>query len=124
MRRTVWASSSSTGGWSRSTDAAGTAAAQDVHVRIIAMTAAHGAAVLAIYQAGIDGGDATFETEAPEWGPFDAARLPAHRFVAVTDSGEALGWVACSPVSNRSVYAGVVEHSVYVSAGARGHGVG
>ena len=34
-------------------------------VRIEAMTGAHAAAVLAIYQAGIDEGNATFETRAP-----------------------------------------------------------
>jgi phosphinothricin acetyltransferase len=35
-----------------------------------------------------------------------------------------LGWVAVSPVSSRPVYAGVVEHSVYVHRHARGQGVG
>lgn len=35
-----------------------------------------------------------------------------------------LGWVACTPVSDRCVYAGVVEHSVYVHPDARGRGVG
>jgi L-amino acid N-acyltransferase YncA len=39
------------------------------------MTPEHGQQVLAIYQAGIDGGNATFETEAPVWDRFDAARL-------------------------------------------------
>jgi L-amino acid N-acyltransferase YncA len=92
-------------------------------VRIEPMTDAHAAAVLAIYQAGIDEGDATFETRAPAWETFTAARLPAHRFVA-TDAGRVVGWVAASAVSERCVYAGVVEHSVYVDAAARGLGVG
>jgi L-amino acid N-acyltransferase YncA len=35
-------------------------------VRIEAMTSAHAAAFLAIYQAGIDEGNATFETRAPD----------------------------------------------------------
>ncbi|GAA0588886.1 hypothetical protein GCM10010172_87320 [Paractinoplanes ferrugineus] len=35
-----------------------------------------------------------------------------------------LGWIACGPVSDRCVYAGVVEHSVYVHLDARGRGVG
>lgn len=34
-----------------------------------------------------------------------------------------LGWVAVSPTSARPVYAGVVEHSVYVDPAARGRGV-
>ena len=87
------------------------------------MTEAHAAEVLAIYQAGIDEGDATFETQAPAWPEFTAARLPAHRYVASNGAG-VLGWVAVSPVSGRCVYAGVVEHSVYVHPGARGQGVG
>ena len=81
--------------------------------------------VLAVYQAGLDAGDASFETAAPSWAGFDAARLPAHRHVAtVDDTGELLGWVAVSPVSSRGAYAGVVEHSVYVTPEARGRGVG
>lgn len=81
-------------------------------------------AVSAIYAAGIAAGDATFETEPPGWESFDAARLPAHRFVAVDAAGAVLGWVACSAVSSRCVYAGVVEHSVYVDPAAQGQGVG
>jgi L-amino acid N-acyltransferase YncA len=87
------------------------------------MTDAHAAAVLAIYQAGIEEGNATFETRAPGWPDFTAARLPGHRFVAVV-ADQVVGWVAASPVSGRGVYAGVVEHSVYVHSAARGRGVG
>ncbi len=87
------------------------------------MTEAHADAVLAIYQSGIDDGDATFETRAPAWPEFSAARLPGHRYVARNRAG-VLGWVAVSPVSGRCAYAGVVEHSVYVHSAARGQGVG
>lgn len=95
-------------------------------VGITPMTAAHAGQVLAIYQAGIDEGDATFETAAPGWAEFSAARLPGHRFVAVGARGDAevLGWVAVSATSGRAAYAGVVEHSVYVDPRARGRGVG
>ena len=79
--------------------------------------------MLAIYQAGIDEGNATFETRAPDWEAFTAARLPAHRYVAIAGNS-VLGWVAASPVSARPVYAGVVEHSVYVHPAARGQGAG
>ncbi|MBQ1074945.1 N-acetyltransferase [Micromonospora sp. C31] len=79
--------------------------------------------VLAIYQAGLDEGEASFETTAPTWAAFDAARLPEHRFVAVDGGDTVVGWVAVSPTSARAVYAGVVEHSVYVDPGARGRGV-
>jgi phosphinothricin acetyltransferase len=91
-------------------------------VAIEPMTATHADAVLAIYQAGIDEGNATFETSAPSWAAFDAAKLPGHRLVAV--DGGVLGWVAVSAVSSRCVYAGVVEHSVYVAPDGRGRGVG
>jgi len=81
------------------------------------------ARVLAIYQAGLDTGQASFETTAPAWAAFDAGRLAAHRLVAVDGTG-VVGWVAVSRVSARPVYAGVVEHSVYVDPDARGRGVG
>jgi phosphinothricin acetyltransferase len=87
------------------------------------MTEADADAVLAVFQAGIDTGDATFETAAPTWAAFDASRLPAFRLVAV-DGDTVLGWVAVTAVSARPAYAGVVEHGVYVSPAARGRGVG
>ena len=37
---------------------------------------------------------------------------------------EIVGWAALSPVSRRTVYAGVAEVSVYVAARVRGQGVG
>ncbi len=92
-------------------------------VTVAAMLPEHAEQVLAIYQAGIDGGDATFESTAPTWEAFDAARLPAHRLVAL-GGGRVLGWAAVVPVSDRCAYAGVVEHSVYVRTDARGRGVG
>ena len=87
------------------------------------MQPAHAAEVLAVYQAGIDEGDATFETTAPAWEKFDAGKLPGHRHVALDADGRVLGWIAASAVSDRCVYAGVVEHSVYVHPDARGRGV-
>jgi L-amino acid N-acyltransferase YncA len=114
---------------------------------IAPMTSEHAAAVLAIYQAGIEEGDATFETAAPDWATFSAARLPGHRFVALAAGGavraggesgaaggvqsaagdaggDVLGWAAVSTTSSRPAYAGVVEHSVYVDSSARGLGIG
>jgi L-amino acid N-acyltransferase YncA len=93
-------------------------------LRLTAMLPKHAAEVLSIYQAGIDEGQATFELNAPTWTSFDAAKLPAHRFVALDMPGRVLGWTAVSPVSSRPAYAGVVEHSVYVHPGSRGLGLG
>ncbi|MEV4199656.1 GNAT family N-acetyltransferase [Micromonospora globbae] len=94
----------------------------DITVR--PMTADDADRVLAIYQAGLDGGNASFETTAPTWTAFDAAKLHDHRFVAVDADDHVLGWVAVSPTSARAVYAGVVEHSVYIDPAAQGRGVG
>ncbi|TDB75458.1 GNAT family N-acetyltransferase [Micromonospora sp. KC723] len=88
------------------------------------MTADDADRVLAIYQAGLDGGQASFETTAPTWAAFDATRLPDHRFVAVDGDGNVVAWIAVSPTSTRAVYAGVVEHSVYVDPAAQGRGAG
>ena len=79
--------------------------------------------VLAIYLEGIATGEATFETEAPDWERWDAGHLPQCRLVARNGDG-VLGWAALSPVSKRQVYAGVAEVSVYVALAARGRGVG
>jgi L-amino acid N-acyltransferase YncA len=87
------------------------------------MSDAHAAAVLAIYQSGLDEGNATFETQVPPWEAFSAARFPGHRFVA-TERNLVVGWVTVAAVSSRRAYAGVVEHSVYVDPRARGRGVG
>ena len=75
-----------------------------------------------IYAEGIDTGNATFETDVPAWERWDAAH-PSLRLVAV-DDGCVVGWAALSPYSGRHCYRGVGEESVYVSAAARGNGVG
>jgi L-amino acid N-acyltransferase YncA len=83
----------------------------------------HWPGVARVYAEGIATGDATFETELPAWDAWDAAHLPEHRFVAMRD-GEVVGWVAVTSVSERCVYGGVVENSVYVAEDSRGQGIG
>jgi len=80
-------------------------------------------AVRAIYLEGIATSNATFETTAPDWAKRDAGHLRACRLVARLQ-GDVLGWAALSPVSNRSVYTGVAEVSVYVAQRPRGQVVG
>jgi L-amino acid N-acyltransferase YncA len=79
-------------------------------------------AVRAIYEEGIRGGDATFESEPPPWERWDAAH-PELRLVAERD-GAVVGWAALSPASSRYCYRGVGEVSVYVASVARGAGLG
>ncbi|HZD69408.1 MAG TPA: GNAT family N-acetyltransferase [Actinomycetes bacterium] len=83
--------------------------------------------VTAIYAEGIATGNATFETAPPSWERWDASHLPDHRLVARADAEEGGGvvaWAALAPVSDRCVYAGVTENSIYVAERARGLGVG
>jgi len=79
-------------------------------------------AVRDIYIEGIASGNATFEKNAPEWNIWDAAHHKHSRLVA-DRNGEVLGWAALSPVSQRHVYRGVAEVSIYVAAHARGHNI-
>ncbi|HJE61249.1 MAG TPA: metalloregulator ArsR/SmtB family transcription factor [Nocardiopsis listeri] len=76
-----------------------------------------------IYAEGIATGQATFETEPPDTEALKTKWIDGHRWVAETD-GKVVGWAAASPASDRAVYAGVAETSVYVAEDARGRGVG
>jgi L-amino acid N-acyltransferase YncA len=76
-----------------------------------------------IYQQGIDTGNATFQLQAKEWPQWNASMLACCRLVAV-ENKTILGWAALSAISNREVYAGVAEVSVYVAFAAQGKGVG
>ncbi len=87
------------------------------------MTAADWSAVSRIYQEGLDTGIATFETQVPTYEVWDEKHHPFCRYVVHKDD-VILGWLALSPVSHRHVYRGVAEVSLYVSAAARGQGVG
>jgi L-amino acid N-acyltransferase YncA len=80
-------------------------------------------AVRRIYEEGMASGDATFETEAPDWDTFDAAHRPDCRLVARID-GDVVGWVALAPYSRRYAYRGVAWESVYVASANRGQGIG
>lgn len=80
-------------------------------------------AVRAIYEEGIATGHATFETEVPEWREWDKSHLRDCRLVAKAKE-QVVGWTALSPVSERCVYAGVAEVSIYITSSARGQGIG
>jgi phosphinothricin acetyltransferase len=92
--------------------------------QIVPMKEAHWPAVLAIYQQGIQTGQATFEREPPaSWQAWRAGKLNACSLVAEVE-GRVAGWAALSPFSARRCYAGVAEVSVYVGEVWRGRGLG
>jgi phosphinothricin acetyltransferase len=106
-----------------------------MNYRILPMLPHHWPAVRQIYDEGIATGNATFETELPDWEKWNISHRHDCRLVAVPLTAHAgtastahdagiLGWAALSPISARYVYRGVCEVSVYVAASARGGGVG
>lgn len=76
-----------------------------------------------IYLDGIATGNATFETDAPSWESWDESHSKTCRLVAKGEN-EVLGWAALSPVSERCVYAGVADISIYISQTSKGQGIG
>jgi L-amino acid N-acyltransferase YncA len=87
--------------------------------------AADAAVICAIYNAAIAERRSTFETEprcAADFGErIRAERLP---FLVAAPDSRVIGWASLAPYSTRPCYRGIAEASVYVSAGARGRGVG
>ena len=95
----------------------------DAGTRIEPLTADDWPVVRTIYAEGIATGQATFETDVPDWPAWDAARLACCR-LAARRGAVLVGWATLGPVSSRPVYRGVAEVSVYVAAAARGQGIG
>jgi len=93
-------------------------------IEIKPMRAGDWPAVREIYEQGIATGDATFDTEPPDWEKWDAGHLKECRLVARAPEGEVVAWAALSPVQRKSAYRGVAEGSLYVRENARGTGVG
>ena len=87
------------------------------------LEAADADAVLGIYQQGIDTGQATFQTHAPDWQDWCRSHMRNCRLIAERQN-TVLGWAALSDVSSRCVYRGVAEVSIYLAAAARGQGIG
>lgn len=83
-------------------------------------------AIKRIYIEGIETKLATFETSCSvpdtdtDW--FNG-KIDQSIYVAI-ENDQVIGWSALSPVSDRCVYGGVGEVSVYVTSGATGKGIG
>lgn len=76
-----------------------------------------------IYLEGINTEKATFETCVPSFEEWDREHIKVCRLVAYKET-EILGWVALSKVSNRSIFSGVAEVSLYINSRYQGCGVG
>ena len=92
-------------------------------VEINSMEPQHWNEVKRIYEEGLSTGNATFQTTAPNWEDWNKSHIQSSRLVAF-EKGTMVGWAALTPVSDRCVYGGVAEISVYVAESARGKGVG
>jgi len=89
-------------------------------------------AIAAIYNEGIRGRRATFETRertsadiegwfAPPVGP---VVYPPHPFLVAEQHGVVSGWVHASIYRSRAAYRRIAEYSIYVADGSHGCGVG
>ncbi len=81
------------------------------------------ARVTQIYTEGIETQIATFETNIPTWEKWNNKNDPTCRLVAEINK-HIVGFIAISKISNRNVYSGVAEVSLYVSKANRGQKVG
>jgi L-amino acid N-acyltransferase YncA len=94
----------------------------DLYIRPAAADDA--AAVVAIYNEGIAGRLATFETRPREPAEVEEWLAEGLPFVVAVAGDEIVGFGRVSPYSDRCVYQGVGEHAVYVARSAQGGGVG
>lgn len=93
-------------------------------VEIRPAEAGDAAAIAAIYNAGIDGGAATFDTRRKTTGDVEAwLRDGRPLLVAVADGG-VVGWARAAPYSPKAYYDGVAEASIYIDPAHRGRGAG
>ena len=81
-------------------------------------------AVAAIYAQGIAERQATFETEAPGPDVCEAWTREPLMLVAADEGGGVAGWARVVAYSDRCVYDGVGEYTIYLDRDARGRGVG
>ncbi|GAB2514960.1 GNAT family N-acetyltransferase [Spirosoma aerophilum] len=80
-------------------------------------------AMAAIYQQGIDTGNATMETQAPSPENMATSYMPSPQLAAV-DGDQVIGYALLTAVSGRCIFSGVAEVSLYIDAAYRGKGVG
>ena len=94
-------------------------------INIRAAQATDLAAIAEIYNEGIRGRLATFETRERTISDIQGwLGDPRHPVLVAEIHGKVMGWISASSYRNRECYAGIAEFSVYVAGQARGKGVG
>lgn len=81
------------------------------------------AQVAEIYMEGMKTKIATFLSEPPSWNEWNKGHCKSCR-LAARAGDTILGWAALCPVSDRCVYAGVAEVSIYIGKQYQGQKVG
>ncbi len=82
------------------------------------------ARVLQIFQQGVEGGIATFETTVPTVEAWNMEYFNDCRWVLENENNEVVGWCALKPVSKRESFKGVAEVSIYFENNYQGKGLG
>jgi phosphinothricin acetyltransferase len=85
-----------------------------------------GASVAAIYNEGIRGRGATFQTSERSAAEVEAWVADHERYpvLVAEDDGAVVGWARASSYSGFPAYAGVGELAIYVTGAVRGRGIG
>lgn len=83
-------------------------------------------AIARIYNQGIEGRGATFETAPRTTSDIEAWFQHADRFptLVIEQDGAVAGWATLGTYRPRACYAGIAEFSIYVDARAHGRGLG
>jgi phosphinothricin acetyltransferase len=83
-------------------------------------------AIAAIYNQGIAGRGATFETAPRSIADIEGWFQTADRYpiLVVERDGSVVGWANLSAYRPRACYAGIAEFSIYVDSQVQGHGLG
>ena len=76
-----------------------------------------------IYRQGLEGRNATFETEVPDYSSW-IKKIHTHLFWVALEGNNIIGWAGLQPVSARKVYEGVAEVTIYIHNTSAGKGVG
>jgi L-amino acid N-acyltransferase YncA len=91
-------------------------------MKIIPFTRDHWNEVAEIYRLGLETGNASFETEVPDYETWIKKFREGMIWVAISRN-YVTGWVGLLPVSVRKVYEGVVEISIYIHPDHTGKGI-